>query len=93
MQENTLEIIPLAIMIEASITYVNQFFVCGNFCWKMILSLLFGIVLSISYNINIPKYFKLNSNIPYLGNILSGIMLSRGSNYVYDLMTTIKNFK
>ena len=27
------------------------------------------------------------SRIPYLSNILTGILISRGSNYIYDLMT------
>ena len=55
----------------------------------MFLSIIFGIVISIAYEIDIPKYLNLNSRIPYLSNILTGILISRGSNYIYDLMTKI----
>lgn len=82
-------IMPLAIIIEATITYINQFLVNGEFCWEMFLSIILGIFISISYEIDIPKYLNLNSRIPYLSNILTGILISRGSNYTYDLMTKI----
>ena len=55
----------------------------------MFLSIVLGILISIAYEIDIPKYFNLNSRIPYLSNILTGILISRGSNYIYDLMTKI----
>ena len=82
-------IMPLAIIIEAEITYINQFFVSGEVCWQMLLSIVLGILISIAYEIDIPKYLNLNSRIPYLSNILTGILISRGSNYIYDLITKI----
>ena len=82
-------IMPLAIIIEATITYINQFLVNGELCWEMFLSIILGIFISISYEIDIPKYLNLNSRIPYLSNILTGILISRGSNYTYYLMTKI----
>lgn len=89
MENKIASIMPLAIIIEAIITYINQFFVSGEFCWEMILSVIFGVFISIAYEIDIPKYYELNSRIPYLSNIITGILISRGSNYIYDLMTKI----
>ena len=80
MQENITSIMPLAIAVEATITYINQFFVDGEFCWEMLLSIVLGILISIAYEIDIPKYLNLHSRIPYLSNILTGILISRGSN-------------
>ena len=51
-------IMPLAIIIEATITYINQFFVDGEFCWEMFLSIVLGILISIAYEIDIPKYLN-----------------------------------
>ena len=89
MQKKVTSIIPLAIIVEATITYINQFFVNGEFCYEMLLSIIFGIVISIAYEIDIPEYLNLHSRIPYLSNILTGILISRGSNYIYDLMSKI----
>ncbi|MDO4200414.1 MAG: hypothetical protein Q4D57_06685 [Clostridia bacterium] len=86
MQKKITSIIPAAIIIEAVITYINQFFVTEKFCWEMLLSIFFGVLISIAYQIDIPKYLDLNSRIPYLGNILTGILIARGSNYIYDLI-------
>ena len=89
MENKIASIMPLAIIIEATITYINQFFVDGEFCWEMLLSIVLGILISIAYEIDIPKYLNLHSRIPYLSNILTGILISRGSNYIYDLITKI----
>ena len=56
MQENITSIIPLAIIIEATITYINQFLLSGKFCWEMFLSIVLGILISIAYEIDIPEY-------------------------------------
>lgn len=89
MKENITSIMPLVIIIEATITYINQFFVSGEFCWKMLLSIIFGVFISIAYEIDIPKYHELSSRIPYLSNIITGILISRGSNYIYDLISKL----
>ncbi len=89
MQKKVTSIIPLAIIVEATITYINQFFVSGEFCYEMLLSIVFSIIISIAYEIDIPEYLDLHSRIPYLSNILTGILISRGSNYIYDLMSKI----
>ena len=86
MQKKVTSIMPLAIIIEAIITYINQFFVSGGFCWQMLLSIILGVFISVAYEIDIPKYLNLHSQIPYLSNILTGILISRGSNYIYDLI-------
>lgn len=78
-----------AILIEAIITYFNQFFVKGNFCWEMVFSIALGIVIAIAYKLDLPSHFNLKSNVPYVGCVLTGILLSRGSNYLFDLLNKI----
>ena len=89
MQENVTSTMLFAIAVKATITYINQFFVDGEFCWEMLLSIILGVFISIAYEIDIPKYHELNSRIPYLSNIITGILISRGSNYIYDLIAKI----
>ncbi len=91
MENKTFEFVTFAILIESLITYINQFFVQENFCWQMALSLILGIIVALAYKLDLPSYFNLKSEIPYIGRILTGILLSRGSNYVFDLITKISN--
>ncbi|MDR0691241.1 MAG: hypothetical protein LBF32_04300 [Streptococcaceae bacterium] len=78
--------VPAAVLIEALITYFNQFFINGNFCWQILMSITIGIVITILYKINITRYFGMNSGNETVNAVISGILLSRGSNYVFDLL-------
>ena len=89
MKSKTFEIVIFAILIESIITYINQFFVQENFCWQMLFSMALGIVISVAYKLDLPAYFNLKSNIPYVGCVLTGILLSRGSNYLFDLLNNV----
>ena len=78
-----------AVLVEGIITYFNEFFVSGAAPWQMILSLALGIVIAVAYKFDLPKYLKMESQIPYVGCILTGILISRGSNYVYDTLKVL----
>ncbi len=86
MENKTFGIATFAILIEGIITYINQFLIQENFCWQMALSLALGIIVAVAYKLDLPSYFNLKSDVPYVGCVLTGILLSRGSNYVFDLL-------
>ena len=52
----------------------------------MILSMALGVFIAVAYKLDLPAFFNLKSEIPHIGCILTGILLSRGSNYIFDLM-------
>ena len=81
--------IMIAILVEGIITYFNEFFISGNTPWQMIFSLTLGIIIAISYKLDLPKIIGLKSDIAYVGSVLTGILISRGSNYLYDLFTKL----
>ncbi len=86
MSNNIFEIVVFSVLIESLITYYKEFFTGGNAPWEIIASLSLGIIVAIAYNLDLPAHFNLKSQIPYVGCILTGILLSRGSNYAYDLL-------
>lgn len=91
MKEKFSKICISAILVEALITYTNQFFYTG-FSWEMMCSILLGILVAISYKIDIPEQLGLKSKIPFLGNVFTGILISRGSNYLFDLLNLFFNY-
>lgn len=93
MENKIIGIISFSILIEGIITYFNQFFVDEQFSLSMIFSIVLGVVIAISYKLDLPAYFNLKSHIPYVGSILTGILISRGSNYMYDILKSITNIK
>lgn len=86
MENKTFGLVTFAVLIEAIITYFNQFFVQESFCWEMLFSIILGVTIAVAYKLDLPAYFNLTSEIPYVGCILTGILLSRGSNYIFDLL-------
>lgn len=87
MDSKLVGITSFAVLVEGCITYMNQFFVEGHFYWQMLMSIIFGILTSIAYNLDIPSFFNFKSKIPFVGNLITGILISRGSNYIYDLFS------
>lgn len=74
-------------LIEGIITYINNFFVSSSPYYQMLLSLTFGVFIAVAYKFDILKMVNIESNIPYTGYILTGILFSRGSNYIHDVLS------
>ena len=78
-------IIVLAITIEALIEYAKEI-IKGEIAWAQVGAIGVAILLAIAANADLYEVGGIEFNIPYLGMILTGIFLSRGSNYVSDLI-------
>lgn len=89
--KNVFGLLASAVLVEAIITYTNQFFVEGRFVWQMLLGICFGVLLAIAYKLDLPEYFDMESSIPFVGQVVTGILISRGANYVYDLIGKFTN--
>lgn len=77
------------VVLEGIITYINNFFVVGEPHYQMVRSLIFGILIAVAYKIDLLKLVNIESNIPYIGSVLIGLLFPRGSNYVHDILKTL----
>ena len=84
-----LGVVSLAIIVEGLITYIKEFFVNGKFQWQMLISILIGVLVAAAYQVDLLAVMGLKTAVPYLGSILTGILISRGSNYIFDLIKAI----
>lgn len=89
MNKEISKMLMVCVVLEGIITYINNFFVIGQPHYQMILSLVFGILIAVAYKIDLLKLVNIESNIPYIGSVLTGILFSRGSNYVHDILKTL----
>lgn len=78
-----------AILIEAVITNI-RWVVEEQFNWIKIVSLVLGVALALIYQIDLVGQLGFVSIVPYVGNVLTGIILSRGSNFVYEIIANLK---
>ena len=93
MNDNIIKTMSLSIIVESVITYFKEFFVYGYFSISMIFSIILGISIAIIYKLDLPECFNLKSTVPYIGNILTGLLISRGSNYIYDVLKIVTDTK
>lgn len=92
MNKKYFSILAFAILIESLITYSNNFFVTGAFSWEMVTSLIIGVIIAVAYKIDLLKMLDFESKFPYVGSIVTGILLSRGSNYIFDLINKLFSY-
>ena len=76
----------LVIFTAGIITYINNFFVSKEPKWQQVASLIVGEIMAFGYRADLLSLFGLEAVIPYLGIAMSGIVISRGSNYVFDFL-------
>lgn len=82
----------LSIMVEGLVTYGSTFCVGGKCQWKMLSSIILGIIVAVNFQIDIFGLFGLESTIPFMSKILTGLIIGRGSNYVADFMKTAQSY-
>ena len=83
----------LAIVIEAVITYAKTLFVDRKVQWQIAAAMLLGVGCALAFGIDLFAVAGGAAAVPYVGNILTGVLLSRGSNYMFDLMGQLTKIK
>ena len=57
----------------------------------MLVGIAMGILVALVYNVDIFALFGIKAQLPYVGSILTGVLISRGSNYIFDLMKAFQS--
>lgn len=91
MVENFLSVIIVAITLEGIVSYAKMIVTDKKIQWQIILTIILGIFLAIAYKLDALATVGVVSTIPMIGQILTGICMSRGSNYVFDWIGKISH--
>lgn len=57
--------------------------------WQVIASMVIGILLCINFKWDLPLELGFSGGIPFFGEVLTGLLISSGSNLFYDLLSKI----
>lgn len=89
-------VLVIALVVESLVNIVENIQE-RNTSWKywlaLVLGLLAGAGLSWNYNVDIFSLVGLEGNVPVVGTIVTGLLASRGSNIVSDLLARINSWK
>lgn len=84
------QLIVVAILIEAIWENIKMIYDKDKFNISMIGSLILGVVVCVIFRIDIFPIVGLNAVIPFIGSVFTGIIVSRGANFVNDLLKRLK---
>ena len=87
------QLVIVAILIEAVWENIKMVWQNGKFSIDKIGSLVISILICILAKIDIFPIVNLSILIPVIGSILTGIIVSRGANFVHDLFNKISGVK
>lgn len=82
-----------SVLIEAIINIVSGIYQDRKLNWKLVASIAFGILIAYAFSLDFFKLVGLESRVPYLGTAATGMIVSRGSNYVSDLWSKVTAVK
>ena len=87
------QLVTVAILIEAIWENIKMIWQNGKFSVDKIGSLVISILICILAKIDIFPIVNLSIMVPVIGSILTGIIVSRGANFVHDLFNKISGDK
>lgn len=88
---NLLSLIVVSLIGEAVWETLKMVWQKGKLNCDKVGALVIGILLSISTGTDILCIVGINTRFPYIGVILTGILISRGANFIHDLVSSVNN--
>ena len=85
--ENLEKVFFFAVAVKSIVEYVATWFVDGKIEWKQITTCVVGIMIALFFNLDAFEGLGIASRFPVVSIVLTGIVISGGSNMVYDLFS------
>lgn len=89
--DNLLILLIISLITEAVWETLKMTWQDGKFSIDRIGALIVGLVVAFTANVDILQLVGINVTIPIMGIVLTGILISRGANFVHDLYNKIGN--
>ena len=74
-----------SILIEGFVEYIKLSFQ-NKMCAEIIGAMVCGVGVAFAYHLDFFSAIGITTDVPYISNVLTGLILARGSNYVFDLI-------
>lgn len=84
------QLVIIAILVEAIWENIKMIYDKQKFNINMLGSLLLSMIVCVLAEIDIFKIIGINLIVPVVGSLLTGIIVSRGANFVNDLFKKVK---
>jgi hypothetical protein len=85
--------IAAAVIVEGILSYAKEIVENKKIHWEIIGAILIGCLVSFNLNLDFFKMLGLKETYGIIGVILTGVLISRGSNYVFELYDRLTKWK
>lgn len=86
-------IVIAALLCESVLETMKTIWSNGKLDLTRLLAIILGMVICFAFNVDIFYLFGLVSPVPFIGSLFTGIIISRGANFVHDLYKALEGFK
>lgn len=83
--EKLVIIIGFAVLVEGTVEYI-KLGLQKNLCAEIVGAFAFALAICLAYDFDVFALLGANAKFPYVGNVLTALVISRGSNYAWDLI-------
>lgn len=80
-----------AVLIEATVYFVDQLAVNRNLDWRMIAALLVSILACVAFSVDVFAEGGFVSVIPFVGSVFTGIIFARMANFANSVFEATHN--
>lgn len=82
-------VIVLAFLVEAIYTNLRMIWDSNKFNWNNLGALIVAVLVAVVAGVDIFPALGINMIVPYVGSVLTGILISRGANVIFDVLKKI----
>lgn len=79
-----------SVLVEAIVTTI-RWVVEEEFTWFKVAALVISVLVCVAYGVDFLAELGFSSSVPFVGSVLTGVVVSRGSNFFFDLVSALKN--
>jgi hypothetical protein len=90
---NMLSLLVIALLGESIWETLKMVWQTGKLSADKVGALIVGIALTVGTGLDLFALVGVPIHIPYLGMILTGILISRGANFIHDLLASVNNLQ
>ena len=80
----------VAILVEAIVEILKSIKDGKGLNKSVILSILVGLLFAFTTKLDVLELIGIDAHIPYVGMVATGLIVSRGSNYVHEIIDKLK---
>ena len=87
---NLYGLVAIAVVAESIWETVKMIGKDGQFNWDRIGALIVGLLIALGTGADLFQLMEMPFRIPYIGTVLTGLLISRGANFMHDLFTALR---